>query len=135
LTLTRPHPDNTGMDEKPVKRAAGGAAAVAVIVVVFLILPMIYLLALGPIAWLHSRGHLEVGPNSLIARAYAPLEWTAQACPPFERAMGWYLSLWDPPIPPTQFVPAPVPVPAPPSAASAVPAPTLAAPASTPIEP
>jgi len=117
------------MDDKPVKRSAGGAATVAVIVVVLLILPMVYLLAIGPIVWLHRRGHLDVGPNSLVVRIYAPAEWAAQACPPFEQAMGWYVSLWEPPVPPTQFVPAPMPLPPPASTAAAVPVPTPAAPA------
>jgi hypothetical protein len=121
------------MDDKPVKRSAGGAAAVAVIVVVFLILPMVYLLAIGPIVWLHRRGHLELGPNSIIARVYAPAEWAAEVCPPFGQAVQMYVALWEPPVPPTQFVPAPMPLPAPPAAA--VPVPTPSAPASTTTEP
>jgi len=132
LALTRTHApaDNASMDDKPVKRAAGGAAIMATTVVAFLILPMIYLLAIGPIVWLHRRGRLDIGPNSIIARMYSPAEWAASACPPFDQAMQAYISLWEPRPPPTGTMPyAP---PAPTSAAIPAPAPAPATPASEP---
>jgi len=87
------------MDDKPAKRAAvssGGGAIVAAIAALLLLLPMIYLLAIGPIVWLHRRGYVDVAPTSVIGRVYAPAEWAAQACPPFARAIESYVSLWQP---------------------------------------
>jgi hypothetical protein len=85
------------MDDKPAKRAVGGGGAiVAAIAALLLLLPMIYLLAIGPIVWLHRRGYVDVAPTSVIGRVYAPAEWAAQACPPFATAIQAYVSLWAP---------------------------------------
>jgi hypothetical protein len=120
------------MDDKPVKRAAGGAAVMATIAVVFLLLPMIYLLAIGPIVWLHRRGYVNVDPGSFIARVYYPAEMAAQNCQPFARAIETYVSLWEPPpTAPNARYTAPVPT----TAATPIPAPTPAAPASAKAEP
>jgi hypothetical protein len=112
------------MDDKGVKRAAGGAAIVAVVAVVFVLLPLFYLLAIGPIVWLHERGLVSVEPGSVIATAYYPAEIAAEHCQPFARAIETYVSLWQRTAPPVQVAPyvAPAPV-APP-----VPAPGIAAP-------
>ena len=115
---------NAGMEDKPVKRAAGGAAVVAVVTVVFIVLPLIYLLAIGPIVWLHERGLVSVEPESVIGRVYYPAELAAQYCPPFERAIETYVQLWRGPEPPVRVaptyslpvsasLPAPAPTPAP----------------------
>jgi hypothetical protein len=96
------------MDDKPAKRAAGsGGAIVAAIAAVLLLFPMIYLLAIGPIVWLHRRGYVDVAPTSVIGRVYAPAEWAAQACPPFARAIEAYVSLWQPVETPVMYAPRP----------------------------
>ncbi len=119
------------MDDKPGKRAAGGAAIVAVVVVVFVLLPLVYLLAIGPIVWLHDRGYVSVEPGSLVARVYYPAEIAVEHCPPFARAIDSYRSLWERTAPPVQVAPyaAPVPVVQPlPAPAAATPPPAVSSP-------
>ncbi len=99
----------------------------AAIVVVLVLLPMIYLLSIGPIVWLHRRGHLNVGPDSVIAWVYAPAERAARACPPFERVMEGYISLWEPPNTAAPIAPQYLAAPASPAASATYSAPTAPA--------
>ena len=120
-----------GMDDKPIKRAAGGAAIVAAVVVVFILLPLVYLLAIGPIVWLHDRGYVSAEPGSVVARMYYPADIAAANCRPFARAIETYVSLWERTAPPVQVAPylAPVPVAQPvPTPYTATPPPTLSGP-------
>jgi hypothetical protein len=41
--------DNSGMDDKPTKRGGGTAAAI-VIIAVLVVLPLLYVLSIGPVA-------------------------------------------------------------------------------------
>jgi hypothetical protein len=118
------------MEDKPVKRALGGPAIVAAIVVLFVLLPLVYLLAIGPIVWLHERGLVSVEPRSVIGRVYYPAEFAAQHCTPFRLAVETYVSLWRRPEPPVQWAPAPLP--APPTVAAAPNAAPSSAAATTP---
>lgn len=115
-----------GMDDKPVKRGSGGGAAVAAIVLIVIVLPLIYLLAIGPIVWLSNRGYVSVEPDSFIGRVYYPAEMLAQESPPFARAVQTYVSLWQSP-PPVQIPPVTLP---PVNAAQLSPAPAAAPPSS-----
>ena len=96
-------------------RRGGGAGAVAVIVVLLFALPLIYVLAIGPIVWLHDRGHIEITPNSIIGIAYRPLEYAAQECKPVEASIEWYVSLWTlaPQVTPAVALPPATPMPSP----------------------
>lgn len=109
------------MDDKPARRVVGGPAIVAAIVVLFVLLPLVYLLAIGPIVWLHRRGYVSVEPNSVVARVYYPAEMAANYCPPFSRVMEMYVSLWEPAQSPMQMAPpAYATLPAPPAATANV---------------
>ena len=109
------------MDDKPARRVVGGPAIVAAIVVLFVLLPLVYLLAIGPIVWLHRRGMVNVEPGSVIARVYYPAEMAAELCTPFRNSMEMYVSLWEPRQPPMQMAPPSyATLPAPPAAAANV---------------
>lgn len=63
--------------------------------IVIALLPVLYVLSAGPMAWLYF--YCDFGPESaslVIVRAYAPLEWASKTCPPFGQFCSWYLHFW-----------------------------------------
>jgi hypothetical protein len=61
------------------------------LVVVGILLPVVYILSIGPVYWLVAQGYLSIGAMT----AYSPLEWLALNCPPFHDAIDWYLSFFQ----------------------------------------
>jgi hypothetical protein len=63
------------MAEKPQVREAktggGGVLAVGCLVLLLLGFPVLYIVGLGPAAWLHSHGVAQ----SALEMIYSPLEW------------------------------------------------------------
>lgn len=123
-------------------RGAGPAAVAAVTLLV--LLPLLYVLSIGPVVWLFSRGYLQVGPESAVAKFYAPLEYVHGEVPWLAGPLDWYVELWrsdEPPAwtpPPLRAVPAPAApapavTPAPASAGEAAPSESSSAP--TPGDP
>jgi hypothetical protein len=125
--------DNSGMDDKATKRG-GGAAVALVLVVVLVLLPMLYVLSVGPVARLADNGLIDQNWNTVLGVIYWPLDWTADNVPVVGPAIIWYVESWQPPQPiysaptlpstatiPPQTLPATATAPA--SAPSAVPAP------------
>jgi len=56
-----------------------------------ILLPVTYLLSMGPVYWLVAQGYLSIS----VLNAYLPLEWLAYICPPFQDAIDWYLSFFQ----------------------------------------
>jgi hypothetical protein len=104
--------------DKPTKPERGsGAALVMVLGVALVLVPLLYVLSIGPAAWLVNTGRLNGEDGSPAYRFYSPIIWTADNCRPVEASLEWYFSLWvpDAPIPnpsppPTAAAPAPAPV-------------------------
>ena len=61
------------------------------LIVVGILLPVIYLVSIGPVYWLVAQGYLSIG----VLNAYFPLEWLAHIFPPFHDAIDWYLSFFQ----------------------------------------
>ena len=82
--------DNTRRSRLPV------APLVVVAVVVVLLLPILYVLAVGPISALMAYGYIPVdGPISEgITAAYSPVRWLMIRCGPFSEFMKWYTGFW-----------------------------------------
>jgi hypothetical protein len=72
--------------------------------VVLLLLPMLYVLSIGPAVWLLDRGAIS---KKLLYTAYAPVDWLVHQNETFGDAMEWYCGLWA--EPPSEPVPAPLP--------------------------
>jgi hypothetical protein len=68
--------DNSGMDEKPAGR--GGGRVLIALVAALVLLPLLYVLSVGPAAWLHGSGWLSGKGRSTLQAGYFPLKWTAQ---------------------------------------------------------
>lgn len=111
-------PDDNFCMKKPAKRERGsGAALVLVLAVVVVLLPLLYVLSIGPAAWLVNTGRLNGDEGSPTYRFYSPIIWAADNYEPIEQALGWYFSLWEPEVPlnyptPPPTAPAPAPSPA-----------------------
>jgi hypothetical protein len=113
--------DNSNMDEKPTRRSAGAAALVLVAFLV--LLPLLYILSVGPIRYLVETGRLTADEGSVVGIVYQPLLWGVENCRPFGSVMEAYANLWDPNspnvviAPPAPYVP-PAPARNPPPAKS-----------------
>ena len=99
------------MGSRPTKRSGGGAC-LAVIGTLLLLLPALYVLALGPLVMIHDRGWMADPVEDVVEMAYWPLEYASRNT--FLREpLEWYVSLWEDQAP----------VSAPPPAANLTPAP------------
>lgn len=57
-----------------------------------LILLMVYILSTGPAIWLVEQGYANEEPLRYV---YSPIGQCMRICPPFERAMMWYISFFS----------------------------------------
>jgi hypothetical protein len=98
------------MEDKATKRG-GGAAVVLVLVAVLVVLPILYVLSLGPIVYLVGNGAISPSLYPAVATVYWPLDWIANNVPQVGPAIVWYAERWRtaPPV----AMPAAAPVPAP----------------------
>jgi len=55
------------------------------------LLPIAYVLSIGPVAWLAQRGYV---PHRVYGSIYGPLYVIASYCEPIQDALLWYLHLW-----------------------------------------
>ena len=79
-----------GMEEKKPRFWAINRTALRAIVVLA-ITPLLYVLSVGPAAWLMMSGYL---PQEWYMRIYGPLSWLAVYYPKFESAISLYLRMW-----------------------------------------
>ena len=75
------------MSEREEKRGGAGCAIVLVMVVLFL--PVLYVLSIGPVAWL--MGNEATWWSEAF---YYPLDQLAAHSKPFRDALGCYLDFW-----------------------------------------
>lgn len=74
------------------KGKSGGGLAILLMAVVALLLPIVYVLSIGPAVWLLNRGLL---PETPLVTIYAPLEWLARSSDWFQAAAEWYIQFWE----------------------------------------
>jgi hypothetical protein len=60
-------------------------------VVLSMLVPVVYALRIGPVAWLATRGYIAA---STMNTFYAPLAWVFAAIPDSQRWFSWYIELW-----------------------------------------
>jgi len=70
-------------------------APLVAVVVVLLLLPALYVLAIGPIGALVDNGYISSDSAlcDTLQVIYAPLGFCAEHCPPFESFLVWYMKL------------------------------------------
>jgi hypothetical protein len=90
------------MESNPAKRSGGGTAVVVVLVALLVILPMLYVLSVGPLVWLDG-GTGRFTENDYVIAAYFPLIWAAESCSPLKTLWTGYISLWEPSPPPADL--------------------------------
>jgi ABC-type sulfate transport system permease component len=88
------------MDENEAKRV--GLTIALVFVAVLVLLPMLYVLSIGPVFWLQVTG--RIGESRVLKAVYSPLYWTLNNVPVAGHAiatyMGWWATQPDLPTPP-----------------------------------
>ena len=77
------------MSEREEKRAAVGCFILGM--VAFILLPL-YVLSVGPAAWLAN--HFPATEDAWVF-VYHPLAITGEVMPPLGRAFSWYLDFWQ----------------------------------------
>jgi len=65
----------------------------ALIAAAVLVLPVLYILAVGPIGWLLDNGYIDSNSRlrSALQAIDAPLAYCSELCPPFKLFLDWYL--------------------------------------------
>lgn len=71
-----------------------GSSIAVTVVVVLLLLPLLYALSIGPVAWLIDHKLITEESNSFLIALYWPLQVAADLSPAFERTITWYIRLW-----------------------------------------
>ena len=61
------------------------------LVVAGLLLPLIYILSIGPVYWLVAQGYLSSSAESI----YLPLGLLSKLSPPVRDAIDWYISFFQ----------------------------------------
>jgi len=72
---------------------SGGSGLAIGLVLVPLFIPVLYVLAVGPAAWLDSQFPQPSG-IPILRTIYEPLQYLADNCEPIDSAVQWYVSFW-----------------------------------------
>jgi hypothetical protein len=75
-------------------RSGGAVAVVAVLLLV--VLPLLYVLSVGPAVWVHESGMLSPGGKHALETIYLPVEWAAYKSQVISTPLMWYIDLWKP---------------------------------------
>jgi len=78
------------MDDKPTKR---GDLTVLLLVALLVLLPMLYVLSIGPVAWMIAHGVID---DSLFVRGmYYPMSVAYRTLPIIRPAFDSYIQFWE----------------------------------------
>jgi hypothetical protein len=67
------------------------------IVWILLMLPVLYVLSIGPAAWWVNRSPRSYGVSLAVEWFYAPLSWLITERTPLMKPLQMYIDLWSPP--------------------------------------
>jgi hypothetical protein len=73
------------------EKQSGGAGCAVGCLLVFLFLPVLYVLALGPAAYIADK---FPATYDFIHIVYVPLGFLGKNCEPIQLAIDWYLGIW-----------------------------------------
>lgn len=77
---------------EPVKdKSIGGGATIVGLLLIALLLPVLYVLSIGPAAMIY---HLNGDGPDWLAELYYPIEALTNALPSLQPIVEWYLELW-----------------------------------------
>jgi hypothetical protein len=77
------------MDDKP----KGNGMAWGIVGAALLLVPLLYVLSIGPAAWLSSRGYLSDGATETI---YYPVILASEQFGWCQEVVNWYVDFWVP---------------------------------------
>lgn len=78
--------------ESSSERSKRGAAPLAL--VGLFLLPVLYVLSLGPAVWLYNAQQGQGPAAEVLETIYAPLGWLHENTP-FQGPLEWYVDLWE----------------------------------------
>ena len=65
------------------------------IAALLIVLPVLYVLSIGPMNWLNQRHTMIVDGDLLVNRLYFPVTWVRDRSPkPVRSVYWWYMSQW-----------------------------------------
>jgi len=74
------------------RRESSGQVVVVVALLLLFLLPVLYVLSLGPAIMLSEHGYLN---SEVWDWVYAPLVLIYESCPPTQKPLEWYASLFE----------------------------------------
>lgn len=54
-----------------------------------------YPFSIGPATWIDNRFEIPHPVRETLVAFYSPIAWLCEECDPIEKAIGWYLDLWE----------------------------------------
>jgi hypothetical protein len=84
-----------GIAMSEAKERSSGAIVIALALLVMLVLPVMYILSIGPVAALARNGYLSEGALAVLSVVYAPLEYVAESSDWTQQWAEWYISFWQ----------------------------------------
>lgn len=69
-------------------KSSQGSGAAALFAILLIVLPVLYVLSIGPVA------RLVPSPPDWLEAIYFPILWPAEHFEPFREMLEWYLELW-----------------------------------------
>lgn len=88
-----PSADDTA--PKPTSSRSFSAPIAVVAIFLMIVLPLLYMLSIGPAVWLESRGHIDAPEDSAIVKFYWPLHWLIERSGPAMTVFDWYVGFWE----------------------------------------
>ena len=58
------------------------------------LLSLLYVLSIGPAYWLFDHELISTETLKAIDKAYSPVYFVSDNCPPLHRTIDWYISCW-----------------------------------------
>lgn len=65
-------------------------------IVCCVVLPILYVLSIGPAAWFYHAVEPPAPVGDFLVSVYSPLEWVCEQTEPLSRLFDWYVGLWMP---------------------------------------
>ena len=67
---------------------------IAILVVSLVMLPLLYILSVGPAAFIYDRLDDNSWQAATLSAIYAPLAWVCERSEQAEQMISWYMKLW-----------------------------------------
>jgi hypothetical protein len=84
------------MSEERKKKGGATGPVVFVAIGLLIVLPVLYVLSVGPATWLFTRGYVSCKEGTPLWTFYTPLRWAARNSKVANDFLSWYENLFPP---------------------------------------